>query len=544
MNISGRLLKYANCAASAVSPDYRWKRFVLLLLLFVLARGIVLLCILPPFEGWDEYQHVAYVQHLIEYGEPPVLRRSTVSRDLLEALIAFPQPPDMARQLQETGALDYDAFYQRPQPPEYNPSHSEIPLYQAQHGMLYYKLVRPVFSAVGGIERLVVSVYSLRVINLFFIVVSLALCIWLFGDIIGHNRHAALISFIVCCQPLYLINGCRIANDALAVLSATWVIAWTLKPGLQNRLIHTILAGFAFGAGVWAKTTVLALAPYIVICLGLSVYQKRIAVHKALMTACIFIVAAAAVSFPQFMFGIRQYGMLAPMQESLIIRDKGIGFSEMSAMCLDMNIPLRIVKLWLRDSLWIGGWSFLKVKFVHNLLFLVLIAGLSGWVFQIFRKPGRFQPLFDYDALNFKCIVLIACLSAGLAWHMVVLRAAWFPNTASTNPWYVAMAFPFGLVFVYNGAKRWNEKIAAGLGGSIAIIYLGTEFYGMVFKMIPFYSGGGAGIFAMEKISRFHPAWMGFSTFIVSAVLGFIVLLTIGMVFARFAVIKTDGESH
>ena len=74
-------------SASSTGPlqavDYRssppcshfWRRLRVLLVALVVCRGVVLLSILPPFEGWDEYQHVAYVEHMRRQVERLLLAR-------------------------------------------------------------------------------------------------------------------------------------------------------------------------------------------------------------------------------------------------------------------------------------------------------------------------------------------------------------------------------------------------------------------------------------------------------------------------------------
>ena len=74
-------------SASSTGPlqavDYRssppcshfWRRLRVFLVALVVCRGIVVLSILPPFEGWDEYQHVAYVEHMRQTGQALLLAR-------------------------------------------------------------------------------------------------------------------------------------------------------------------------------------------------------------------------------------------------------------------------------------------------------------------------------------------------------------------------------------------------------------------------------------------------------------------------------------
>ena len=54
-------------------------RFVSLLLLIFFLKAAIYLSIFPPFEGWDEYQHLAYIYHLQDNDSLPVLRESFVS---------------------------------------------------------------------------------------------------------------------------------------------------------------------------------------------------------------------------------------------------------------------------------------------------------------------------------------------------------------------------------------------------------------------------------------------------------------------------------
>ena len=66
--------------------DRGWLWFRMILTGLVLCRGLVLLCVMPPFEAWDEYQHVGYLAYLAETGRAPrsgtsVMFRSRFSPD-------------------------------------------------------------------------------------------------------------------------------------------------------------------------------------------------------------------------------------------------------------------------------------------------------------------------------------------------------------------------------------------------------------------------------------------------------------------------------
>jgi hypothetical protein len=134
----------------------RWFRLALVGL--VLARGLVALCVIPPFEGWDEYQHVTYVTNILERARPAVFGKDQVSDSLLAAMIpAFPQSVSALQQLDSRlGALDYATYWSRraADPALLRPCNPaaagvRLPLYQAQHSWWYYALVAPLFVAMG-----------------------------------------------------------------------------------------------------------------------------------------------------------------------------------------------------------------------------------------------------------------------------------------------------------------------------------------------------------------------------------------------------------
>ena len=114
-----------------------------------LARGPLYLSVFPPFEGWDEYQHLAYIVHLDETGALPVFDESRVSLALRPLVVAMPHSLSGAEQVQEWGALSYADYWNAPVQaagPD-RPASSSPRLYQAQHPPLAYVLALPIWRA-------------------------------------------------------------------------------------------------------------------------------------------------------------------------------------------------------------------------------------------------------------------------------------------------------------------------------------------------------------------------------------------------------------
>lgn len=507
------------------SPQIHWKRFCALLALFVLARGVILLCILPPLEGWDEYQHVAYIQFIIEHGEQPVKGKSKVSRALVKQLVAFPQPRLMAEQLQATGAMDYYSFFKNEKTPSYRNDHRDIQIYQAQHGSLYYQIMRPFFVLAGGIRNLSQSISVLRGINLLLTVMALIGCLWLIGDVTYNKAHASLIALIISCQPLFLLNGCRVANDALAVLLGICVVIWALKPNWQKKISGAILIGCLLGLSIWAKLIVLPLLPFVVACVALSVYEKKIHMKHALLVITLILIVAGIVTAPNFLFNLRHYNMLTPQQAALINQEHGKGFSDLLAAGWKMNLPIQHLNLWLRNSTWIGGWSFLKPRHVRNGVSISLLIGMAGWGYYFFRRSRRSRSLFNDKTFSFRCSLLVAFVSIGLSWHMMHTYIAW--GAPLTNSWYACLTFPFALAMVYEGASRWSHWIAIFFGWLMTCLYLFAEVFGTINKMLPCYSGGDTGLSALQRIASFHPFWLGITTLVGAMLICLLICITI-----------------
>ncbi|MCI5127512.1 MAG: hypothetical protein D3907_03200 [Candidatus Electrothrix sp. AUS3] len=85
------------------SPIENWFNFCVLLIALFLLKGVVYLSIMPPFEGWDEYQHLAYISYLDKYHERPILNNAFVSRDVLKQIVQFPVSQSMLDQTRSVG---------------------------------------------------------------------------------------------------------------------------------------------------------------------------------------------------------------------------------------------------------------------------------------------------------------------------------------------------------------------------------------------------------------------------------------------------------
>jgi hypothetical protein len=494
--------------------------------------------VIPPFEGWDEYQHLAYMYYLDEYNAPPVLNKSFVSRDLLKKAAEYPVSKSMFDQIGAIGAVEYKTYFDKNYDGlKYDGKHQDIALYQAQHGSLYYHIMLPVKNLFSD-DSFLDMVFTLRFINILFVAVSFISILWLVNRIFVFRHDAAVIGLLIVCQPLLLINSCRIANDAFSIMIGTWVIVIGLLPEYRKKVFFSFLVGLLMGVACWTKSTAVILIPFWFCCIVVSYRNKEISFQQM----ATILIGSNALAFlvlsPYFLFNLKNYGMLFVMQEAIINKSNNVGVSSLIKAVFQTHAISDITYMWLQGNLWIGGWSFLKVNGIRNISKALLLISLLGWIFGYLSRKKVQTSLSTETTLL--CLSTVLLTSLALIWHYVQSTLAW--GVPTTCVWYTCISIPFFLIFIYDSASRWSAKSGAVIGSFLILLYVYADIRG-VFTMLSFYSGGGAGIEALARVSSIHPTWLGTSTFLFCSEL-FLCLLAITltvMVREAFTDCRTDA---
>jgi hypothetical protein len=489
----------------------------------VLWRGLVVLCVMPPFEAWDEYQHVGYIEYLIENRTRPNLGQADVPASLLARLPEFPQPQSALRQLGEVGVVDYATFWSRagrgagPGTAASRPA--RIPLYQAQHGPLYYRLAARLFQAFGGLDDLRTSIGALRLANLVLTAGAVWIALGIVDRSVRDRRLAALCGLLIATQPLFLINGCRVANDALGVFLATLAIGLALTLSGKNLLVSAFGLGVLLGLAVLAKAVHLGLVPLIgagwltavLGAWGESDGRRRL--QLAVGSAPALLAGFAVVAHSEIHANLGRRGGGAVMQESALNRAAGRGAGDLIATARSIRWPEWSRNLWLRDSVMSGGWSWAgKHERLRSRYEAMAIAGLAGWVWII--VPGgrrRLLGLFHDPTCPLLCLVLCLSYTAALAYHAVQSQLCW--GSIATNPWYAAAAYPWFLLLVCGGAMGWPVgRLGCLAPGAIALIFLATEASSVLGSMTALYAALADWNAALARLSSLQPAMFGTAT--------------------------------
>lgn len=509
------------------SPSEHWRRYCLLLLCLFVLRGGCLIALTPPLEAWDEYQHLAYIEHLHQHGKVPTLRSASVSRLLLREAVKFPQSRSMYEQTHGTGARQYEAFWNLG-PPEYLSNHGEIGLYQAQHGSVYYQLALPVYRLAGGVDNLRLSIAVLRALNLLFGAFSLAIVMWCFGTLIEDRLVAGLIVGVVSLHPLCLQNFVRVANDPISILLGTVVIAWCLCPQHRFVAFTTILAGLSLGLAAAAKGTCLALFPFAVVSLAISATLGGLNWRSAATRALMVSIIGLAVISPQLLDSMEKYGTLTPMQEAVHNREIGIHTLDILKTSLNMRSLDVLRRIWFGDSLVGNGWSFLPTSKLWPRSFRILLfIGLTGWLAGLLQRrrtsPGSNSQLFP-KPLPWQILNLVGWVSLALFWHILQSTTAW--GVSTTNSWYTCLAIPFSLGFVLLGGMQWGRFTGFLAGALMAILFQITAIATLVTQVQSYSSTTGWEAFA--RLAQLQPSFLGTST---------VMLFSLGSIFLHILIV-------
>lgn len=486
-----------------------WGRYCRILIALFLFRGVVLLCVLPPFEGWDEYQHVAYAAYLVEEGHPPQLGGdSRVPPWMHAALVKYPHSHFGVEQVGIIGGLTYEQYWTQASPPSVLVEQSAIPLYQAQHPPLYYRLIAPIVRRMCPTSDLRSLIGVLRGLNLLLGAAAMALFLWAVGRLTTDGPHRYMIGLLAAVQPLFLMNCVRVANDALAVLLGSAAVVALLVSADPLAWKGRLVGGVALGASILAKTVNLGLAPFACVAAIWPASRGSRWAVRSLVALLVVLAPAVVLTYSYFSGNVSRYGMLTPMQEAVRNREAGRTWRDAVATARQIDWPDELSRRFIRRSLWAGAWSFVNVpRWMHRGHEWMFLAAAAGYFWLMWHKRRVARPLFLTYRTIALLVVLNGSMAAGLMYHM--LHSKMLCGTITTNTWYAAVTFPWMLCLACQGWACYpGSRLVAIFGGMLLAILITAEWYGVFLGMIPYYTQAGSISLSIERLASLHPVWL------------------------------------
>ena len=487
-----------------------------MLIVAFLARAPLYLSVFPPFEGWDEYQHLAYIAHLDETGTIPVFDESWVSAALRPLLISVPHSQWGGDQVRQWGVQSYPEYWNSAVPrPD---AEGEAPtvvirLYQAQQPPLAYAVALPVWRAFGSAHRLD-AIYAIRTMNVLLVAGALVLFAAALTRLVPEFAPRVAVLALVCLYPLFFQNVARVANDALAVATGIAGISLLVLADRRTLLSRGVLAAVCMALSVWTKQTSLTLIPALVLGLPLIGWAHGVSAGRLWRVTLIASVVFFLLVAPLWMWSYRHYGTFLTTQDSIQLTARGSALSALAASFVALPWLETIDTLFVPGRPWVGGWSFLAIpntlELLHRWYWIALLIGaMAGAVVAMrrARSVAGFASVVCEDggdvARLFVCAAVVVFTALGMTYHGILSHAVF--GRVMTNPWYFMTALPFLFVLVVRGLEVISRRLAIVGPATLGVLFVVMDLHGTWVQMPSSYAATTDVALQWSRLTAIHP---------------------------------------
>lgn len=480
-----------------------------------LARAPLYLSVFPPFEGWDEYQHLAYIAHLDETGTIPVFDESRVSLALRPLVVAMPHSPWGGEQVEEWGALPYADYWNAPARAGMGREASSSPrLYQAQHPPLAYVLALPLWRALNTTHPLE-AIYAIRTMNLLLVAAALVLFAGALTRLVPAFAPRATVLALVCLHPLFFQNVARVANDALALAAALAGISLLVLADGRTLLTRGLLAAGCIAASVWSKQLGLTLIPALVLGVPLIGWVHGVSAGRLWRVTSNVSIAFLLLVAPLWLWSYQHYGSIITTQESLELAARGSIMDALASSLETLNWGALVTTFFIPGTVWVGGWSFLPTNETLADLYawywglLAAAAGVGAVVAMIRRATSAERAASALRTHGGALVGLAVCAAVvvvttlGMIYHALLSHALFGGPT--TNPWYFMTALPFLFVLLFRGLETIDHRLATAAPAALAVLFVVIDLHGTWVQMPRFYASTTDAALQWARLSAIHP---------------------------------------
>ncbi len=292
------------------------QKFLVLLLVLFLAKGVAITFIHEPYSGHDEVAHYAYLQMVASEHRVPTLP------DLQDWRARYEQSGEFGHDQIPQEFWEYCRFTTRDWDPgcqgvERKPSAiyamtlggQYFPtgwIYTANHPPLYYLVMTPLYWLTDGLS-IEGQLYALRLAAIPLGLLTVLFAFLTVRTLFPRDRFLAVtVPAFVAFQPQIAYEAAMLNNDILAIAFTSAVI-WLLVRGLKTDFpIRTVvLIGFGYGLAVLSKNTSLTTGGIIAFAMiaGLGIRNWRQWLPKGVLAASV----TALMIWPWYLFMYRTY---------------------------------------------------------------------------------------------------------------------------------------------------------------------------------------------------------------------------------------------
>ena len=481
------------------------------------ARGAFYACVLPLWEGFDEYSHFARIEYLASEGREPA-RDTPVPRDVADSLAHLPA--------HDVG-LSFDEYWKRTDAERAaGIALPKATIYEAQQPPVFYWLF-------AGLYRLGVA-WSLggRVVWLRLVCVLVASAAVPLGYLIGRNvcgspERGLCAAALIVLLPLPYYTATHVSNECLAIALGSFVMWLALRHSGWGM-------GVALGAALLTKAYFLAFLPPVVLLLFTRARGKA---------ACAL--AAATVVSGWW------YGHNWAATGSLTGHNVLVGSNFGKVIHAVPRFPLRTsLDFGWTTFIWTGNWSFLGVRgWMYHAMGVLLLIPFCGVGILLWRRRAYVRLL-----AAFLVSFALACVYLGLG----SFAAGASPGASGWYACSVMAAFAVLLVVGMETVlpRRW---MFAGLG-IVGLAFAAMDLFGTFFYSLPYYTGlishspggalpaytlqgyvGGGAVTMFRRLGLGKPAELNMPVMVLLCTISLVSVLTAILASIRFSAMQEHG---
>lgn len=291
-------------------------RFLTLLLLLFLAKGVLVTYAHAPFSGHDEVMHYAYLEYVATDGRLPVIPVIAEWQEAQRINEEYPydMAPDKLWAYCRYTTGDWNVGCDgRTEPvrniywPPEQANYLSGWVYTANHPPLYYLYLTPFYWLTHGLS-IEGQLYAFRLATLPFGLLTVLFAYLTVRTLFPRDRFLAMtVPAFVAFQPQISYEAAMLNNDAAAITFTSATI-YLLARGLKHGFLigNVALTGFCFGLAVLSKNTALTVALTIAFAmvLGLGLRNWRAWLPRGAIAGGI----AGLMVAPWFLYMYRTYG--------------------------------------------------------------------------------------------------------------------------------------------------------------------------------------------------------------------------------------------
>lgn len=463
---------------------------ILLAWLCFLCRAGWHAALLPLWEGFDEWAHVAYLQRLASGQGLPLPGQTRVSREVQASLSLTPMPAVPL----STPHYTHGQYWRLP-PAERTELRrrlistprqwaiEEDPAgelnYEAQQPPLYYLTLAPFERAFASLP-LPERVLALRLVGVLLASLAVPLTCAAVHAATGSVPAAAAGAALAAAMPLPAMTAARVGNDALSMVlfaALLWVLA---RAGPQRGFRHALAAGVLLGAGLLTKAYFLTAIPALA-----TIYGWRLLRHSgrravAAAQATILFGTAGLLSFWWHWRNLRLTGSWSGLQQTA---GQSSSLADLLQQALHVDW-LRFAEISFRTHVWIGHWSFLQLRaWMYGVFAVFYLLAVTGLLLLWLRRRKHRQTT-GWRGLGAAALIC-GWFWLGLAYHEVTFARLGLSSSAG---WYAVAIISAEAVLLAAGWSALDRGRLWLLAAATALFAL-LDLYATNFLLVPYYTG-------------------------------------------------------